>query len=221
MATKDEIPQALREDQIRLYTVLEIDLGIARDDEQLQIAGTYFKVIKATDPNTEISVKLNADRNDLLPLSRGSGFRMPFRRLWLTNVAQAGKKATIFIANGMDILGSLEKAITEGGGGDFVSSNLGPNTSELAAAVTPYGQLAIAAIAVQVKAANDKRATIYLRNKGPSVCKLGIGIVNPTLATGYELKVDEGIVWNSFIDRISAISDATGCTLHFMESELV
>lgn len=81
------------------YRVVELDLATARKDEKLNLQGTLFWAIDGTDSKVKITVKIDDQINDAIPVYPGievSG--IPFDQLYITNAAQAGKTITLFIA---------------------------------------------------------------------------------------------------------------------------
>jgi len=83
-----------------LYRVFPLDLSIARTDDPVNLAGNILTIISATDATSTISVKVNENRNDLIPLVKGDRYKTPFYRFYITNAAQPGKVASL--AAGVD-----------------------------------------------------------------------------------------------------------------------
>jgi len=79
------------------YTIVSIDLGIERRDVELEIVGDRLTVIAITG---ELSVKLHEKDEppiDLHKISRLSVVPKYFERLFLTNIAQSGKSALVYV----------------------------------------------------------------------------------------------------------------------------
>jgi len=79
------------------YDILGIDLGIARTDAEIEIIGDVISVIEITG---ELDVKLNEKDEppiELDKVSRAVIKPAKFKKLFFTNVAQAGKSATLYI----------------------------------------------------------------------------------------------------------------------------
>jgi len=82
------------------YRILSLDLGMARTNQLFEVQG---EVIVYVDPTNggPLSVRLNnadADQINMLPKTR---IVFPFERVYITNAAQAGLSANLFIsANG-------------------------------------------------------------------------------------------------------------------------
>jgi hypothetical protein len=102
---RDELLAAVQEARIlkpveseftRTYDKYFIDLGVARSDEELAIAGDSL-LVQSIDGSLEI--KLNSKENPSLDVSliRRLERPTPFSKLYLTNVAQPGKSATLVI----------------------------------------------------------------------------------------------------------------------------
>jgi len=79
------------------YTIVSVDLGIERRDVELEIVGDRLTVIAITG---ELSVKLHEKDEppiDLHKISRLSVVPKYFERLFLTNAAQSGKSALVYV----------------------------------------------------------------------------------------------------------------------------
>jgi len=80
-----------------IYDILNLDLGIARTDAEVEIIGDVISVIEITG---ELDVKLNEKDEPPIELDKVSRTRIipkKFERLFFTNKAQAGKSATLYI----------------------------------------------------------------------------------------------------------------------------
>ena len=81
------------------YTVVEFDLTAARDSELWEVPGTFIWAPTGSDAAAQIDVTLNDIINDGIPFLPGTKVSgIPFRRLYLTNEAQAGETITLMIA---------------------------------------------------------------------------------------------------------------------------
>ena len=81
------------------YRVVTFDLAVARTDVEVNIAGTFFWVINATNDTATASIRLDQQTNDYFPVNRGHSISgLPFAKFWITNAAQAGLTLYIFVA---------------------------------------------------------------------------------------------------------------------------
>jgi hypothetical protein len=95
--TPEDVSRKLRTLKPNLYTVLTIDLAIARtglDKEAFYIAGTFIAV-SAIDGTA--SLIFNEPSNDQLSLAAHEVLKIPFYRLFIVNTAQATKSVTLII----------------------------------------------------------------------------------------------------------------------------
>jgi len=91
------LPSGITRSSGTLYDVLTIDLGIARSDVEVEITGDVISVIEITG---ELDVKLNEKDEPVIELDKATRITITpkkFTKLFFTNTAQAGKKATLYI----------------------------------------------------------------------------------------------------------------------------
>jgi len=73
-----------------------IKLDDARDSVELKIKGNFIWAVTASDIQANVDVRFNDQSGDAFPVKRGASIGgLPFRRLYITNEAQAGKTITI------------------------------------------------------------------------------------------------------------------------------
>jgi len=73
------------------YNPKRIDLGIARDKQQYDLAGKYICVEKLSSADAEATIILNDKDNGELDLVDGVEIETLFKKVFITNTAQAGK----------------------------------------------------------------------------------------------------------------------------------
>lgn len=76
------------------YDYQEYDLGLARDNTPLGLAGTSLTV---KDLTGTASVRFNANTKPLVPLAKGEVYALRITEVYLTNTAQAGQSLKLFI----------------------------------------------------------------------------------------------------------------------------
>jgi len=76
------------------YIFREYDLGIARTDVALGIAGSSLTIKKLTG---EASIKFNDTAKDSIPLAEKEIYDIEFTEIFLTNTAQAGLILQIYV----------------------------------------------------------------------------------------------------------------------------
>ncbi|MEW5891292.1 MAG: hypothetical protein AB1768_20180 [Pseudomonadota bacterium] len=76
------------------YDYREYDLGTARDNAPLGLAGTSLTV---KDLTGTASVRFNSNTKPLVPLAKGEVYQVAFTEVYLTNTAQAGQSLKLFI----------------------------------------------------------------------------------------------------------------------------
>jgi len=91
------LPSGITRSSGTLYDVLTIDLGIARDDVEVEITGDVISVIEITGT---LDVKLNEKDEPVIELDKATRITITpkkFTKLFFTNPAQTGKSATLYI----------------------------------------------------------------------------------------------------------------------------
>jgi len=91
------LPSGITRSSGTLYDVLTIDLGVARDDVEVEISGDVISVIEITG---ELDVKLNEKDEPVIELDKATRITITpkkFTKLFFTNPAQTGKSATLYI----------------------------------------------------------------------------------------------------------------------------
>lgn len=137
--------EELRAQRIQLYNTLTLDLGTARNNEELPHTGNYLYVLEATDILANVQIRFNEISMNSVTVTKGRGVRVPFYRLYITNAAQAGKSITLGIAvesatfeiidigKALEISGSID-INGAGGAGSYDDVNVGSGASERIAA---------------------------------------------------------------------------------------
>jgi len=91
------------------YSVLTLDLGIARTNQMIEMMGGFIYCLNSSSPSMAISVKLNNSANDSIPLSRQYGIIGQFKKFFLTNTAQSGITVNLLISSNFDALRVFEQ----------------------------------------------------------------------------------------------------------------
>ena len=90
----------LRGQRIQVYNTIEIDLSIARSNQEHVFTGNYIYAMEATDVDASVNIRFNELFRANINLVKGRGVRCPFYRFYLSNTAQAGK--TLILAIGIE-----------------------------------------------------------------------------------------------------------------------
>lgn len=86
-------------DRANRVGTIQLDLGTARDNKEIDIAGTMLWAIDASDLDASIDVKFNDQIGTGVTVERGFFLRgVAFNQLYVTNSAQAGKTIKLFYA---------------------------------------------------------------------------------------------------------------------------
>lgn len=104
--------EELKNQRLQLYDTLTFDLASARSDVELAFVGTYIYAIEVTGTDANIQVKFNESFRKAITLVKNRGLRIPFYRLFLSNVAQAGKSITLVVGSESDIFEVFDKGET-------------------------------------------------------------------------------------------------------------
>lgn len=76
----------------------QLYLDTARENYSIPIAGHYFRVIDSSDPNAEITVRVDNPDDSGIVARRGFGWKHSrFERLWIDHAAQAGEWVRLII----------------------------------------------------------------------------------------------------------------------------
>lgn len=84
----------IKKQRIKIYSILNFDLSIARSDELIQITGNYIYILIATGTS---SLKLNEISEDLIDIQKFRAITAPFYRLYLSNPAGSGTSIKLAI----------------------------------------------------------------------------------------------------------------------------
>ncbi|MFH0772545.1 MAG: hypothetical protein V1933_08005 [Candidatus Omnitrophota bacterium] len=77
---------------------LIIPLDNALVEKQLDLEGNFIGVIEATDVSSYLDIKFNTTDTEIVRFTKGLSFIRPFRKLFLTCAAQAGKSIELLIS---------------------------------------------------------------------------------------------------------------------------
>jgi len=82
------------------YEIITLDLGVARTDEEIEIAGNYINVLGS---EGTLQIKLNNPTHDAISLPDVREIKAEFNKIYITNTAQAGKTATLLVGKDFEI----------------------------------------------------------------------------------------------------------------------
>ena len=105
------------------YNPKRVDLGIARDKQQYDIAGKYICVEGISDPAALVSIILNDKDNGDLDLVDGVEIKTLFRKVFITNAVQAGQWIDIIFGADFEYKKTGQGTAAGGGGGITLASN--------------------------------------------------------------------------------------------------
>jgi len=104
------------------YNPKRIDLGIAREKQQYDLAGKYICVEKLSSADAEVTIILNDKDNGELDLVDGVEIVTLFKKVFITNIAQADEWIDIIF--GADFrYKKTGQGIASGGGGGITLGN--------------------------------------------------------------------------------------------------
>ena len=88
---KPEIMPVVEE---KKYLKVTLDLGIKRDNKELRLPGDFILIDKI---DGALEVRLDKPTNDPIDFQRIKVIRSPFETMYLTNAAQAGRSAVLYV----------------------------------------------------------------------------------------------------------------------------
>lgn len=89
-----QIIDEIKKDRIKTYQILDLDLSIARSNNEFNIVGNYIYVLSL---NGSINFCFNELTNDKVDLIEYRVIKTPFYRFFVNNEAQVGKTCKIAI----------------------------------------------------------------------------------------------------------------------------
>lgn len=105
------------------YNPKRIDLGIARDKQQLDIAGKYICVQNISSVDAAITIRFNDKDNGELDLVDGLEIETLFRKVFITNTAQADEWIDIIFGADFRYRKTGQGVASGGGGGATLGNN--------------------------------------------------------------------------------------------------
>jgi len=174
----------MEEEGKRTYSKLYLDLGTARKDWQYEVKGDSIRVESITG---KLKVKLDHIGNDEIDLARVDEIRSVFEKLYFTNSAQAGKKATLLLGG---ITGFGLSPFTGVEEGQVFNTSITANTNIFAIDLVPIVPPAIFRIYACFAAAG---ILIIRRTRG------GVTI-SENLNAGASLVADAGYMFDIIVD---------------------
>jgi len=169
-----------------VWSTRVIDLSTARDEEKIEIGGTFLWAIDASDLAAEMEIRLNSPRSDKMTWKKSQWIsKAPFGRIIVTNAAQAGKSITLaYTIEGKDniIVGNPADAASEV---TVTKSNT----------LDSHGDVTLAATATTlILAADTDRREIIITNLVGNPETLRIGDSGAAAANGDPLAPGETII---------------------------
>lgn len=92
-----ELLDWVKNNRLASIETITIDLGTARDNALLEVAGLTIYAADATDASASLQVRHNELESGIQTIVKNYGIVFPFYRLYLTNAAQVGKTITLTI----------------------------------------------------------------------------------------------------------------------------
>jgi len=95
----------LKQERIKTYYTLSIDLTTARNLERFDLSGNFIFVYEEYDCGStffDVAIVFNESTNDPIPLFKGRRIKTPFYRFFISNMARAA--ASIKLLVGVDSL---------------------------------------------------------------------------------------------------------------------
>ena len=105
------------------YNPKRIDLGIARDKQQLDIAGKYICVQDISSADAVVTIRFNDKDNGELGLVDGLEIKTLFRKVFITNTAQADEWIDVIFGADFEYKKTGQGVATGGGGGATLANN--------------------------------------------------------------------------------------------------
>lgn len=168
----------------------QINLGMARTDQEFNLSGNLFYVWDAPDASSYIQIKVNETREPAIPFRLSTGMVTPFHRLFITT--PAGQAGTITIIYGTEAPEFLE--LIDNRSGSIAS--LDDILAELRGDVTPEtvgAEITVNVAAVQVLAANADRKGATVQAKSTNTGIVYIGFDNTVTNTRWVAELQPGM----------------------------
>ena len=195
---------------VNRISVVTLALDTARDDERLEIGGSFLWAVNASSIDATVSVRFQDEFYGLVPFRRGTSVRgVRFSRLYITHAAQAGETITLAYATEEQDNIQIENPALFGAQIDSVSL-LSQDTSWRYDA--DNGKAFHAAVILSALAANYNYASLSNPN-GSGVVLYLLHITNQFTATGPnlgKLSVISAAYSDAFTERPMSIGGAAG-----------
>lgn len=155
---------------LKTYNIYEVDLGVARTNVSLGIAGDNLVVLVLTG---SASIRLTDVRNDAIPLSLSLRLRKPtpFSNLYITNTLQPGATLTIAIGRDAELEGPQVNGIINASG-----VQISPATEATLAKVIPLALATVAPATAYAGAAADMLAAAVGPTNTPATIRITIAL---------------------------------------------
>lgn len=165
--------------------ILKLPLDAALVNKEFTISGNFFGIIDATDQNVNIDVSFNIiqqDSRQLINFTKGLQFVLPFKRIFITAAAQAGKSITILVSSfAPDLFNIVDNRSAQQSTTiltDISDQLKGSSTAQ------GYNNVTISNVtATQVAAANTSRRSILVQNLPTNTGIMYLGYDNTVSAT--------------------------------------
>jgi hypothetical protein len=191
-----------------LFSPQRIDINLADTalDREISIAGTSFYIYEAPDQTSLISVKINRQGSDSLDFVLYTGFRTPFKKLFITTPAgQTGIIKLVVLASEIGESGfidnrssisSVMQEISDQLRGDSIWEMWG---DEVAVGTTP-------AVLLLAANANRKGGSIQSKSTNSGIIYIGFGSDVSSTKWAYELYPGAQVAIEQYRGNLYAIA---------------
>jgi hypothetical protein len=211
--SQEEVLKLVEAGDIAEPVILSIPLDNALTEKLYEITGNFIGIVEATDVNTNVKIRFNRVNTEQVTFTKGLSFIRPFKRIFLTCDAQAGKSINILISSFAPEIFQIIDNRSE----SQQASYLQEIRDELQGSTSgTYGQDTIGTSQAQVFASNSNRKAFLVQADPANSGKIYIGFDN-TVATNKAiacLEAGQSLILDDYRGAIHAISDAAGQLLN-------
>jgi hypothetical protein len=181
----------IRKSDMGVPQKIVINLAVANNELELNIAGNFFYVYSSVNDADNIQVRFNKRNQPQHTFQAQQGFRTPFHTLFITNTAQVGGEVTIVYGNlSTEFLDVIDNRAQS-------SAILTGILAQLQGIVTvgAENQIAMGAGATIIVAANAARRSVFIQHDPAGVGTVALGFSNAVTAVNCFVVLAPGESW--------------------------
>lgn len=188
---QEKILEAVQKRILDTYYTFDVDLAIARTAPGLEtnIAGFGLHVIAETNDDATANISVRFNRPDASPVTMEllDFIKTPFRKFYITNTAQAGKKFTMVVVRERDLFELLRAPSLSL---EILNQLKGSSTGT-------FNQTTMGAAAALLVASNTNRKSVFVNNDPTSTGDLCLGFDNTVATNKCYIRMTAGQSWSA------------------------